>query len=223
MTRITEVAWVTALAKNEPRIAGIVADAPLEAGTAVQLHLEKLAQNPLVKGVRRLIQSEKAGFCITPNFIEAVRLLPHYGFSFDICVLHHQLGDVLQLVKACPDVAFVLDHFGKPGIKAGLIEPWATQIKQLAQFDNVQCKLSGLITEADHDLWTVGQLRPYIDHVLDVFGSNRVMVGGDWPVSLLAIDSWAGWVAVAETAVAHLSDSEKEAVFYSNCCHFYHL
>ena len=220
---LAEVEWVTKLALKDSRISGIVADAPLEVGTAVKPHLQTLAKNPLVKGVRRLIQSEAAGFCTTPAFIEAVQLLPSYGFSFDICVLHHQLGDVLQLVEACPDVDFVLDHFGKPGIKDGLFEPWATQIQQLAQFSNVQCKLSGLITEADHDHWSEVQLRPYINHVLEVFGANRLMYGGDWPVSLLAIDSWSGWVEVVETAVSHLSATEEESIFYQNCINFYRL
>ncbi|MEM7333232.1 MAG: amidohydrolase family protein, partial [Chloroflexota bacterium] len=218
-----EVEWVSSLAQSDARIGGIVADAPLENGTAVQAHLETLAKNPLVKGVRRLIQSEGPGFSTQPVFIEAVQMLPSYQLSFDICVLHHQLGDVLQLVEACPNVSFVLDHFGKPDIKSGLMSPWAAQIQQLAQFPNVQCKLSGLITEAEHTNWQLPDLRPYIDHVLDVFTPERVMYGGDWPVSLLAIDSWAGWVRTAETAVADLTAVEKEAIFYKNCLKFYRL
>jgi L-fuconolactonase len=220
---LAEVAWVSELARSEPRIDAIVADAPLEDGVAVAGHLAALQKYPLVKGVRRLIQAEGLGFANTPAFIQAVQLLPDYGFSFDICIVHYQLGDVLQLVAACPDVAFVLDHFGKPAIKVGGMEPWASQIAELAAFPNVHCKLSGLITEADHDAWQPADLQPYIDHVLACFGPARLMYGGDWPVSLLATDSWASWVATAEAALSGCSKAEKAAIFAGNASAFYRL
>ena len=220
---LAEVAWVSALAQSEPRIAAIVADAPLENGARVAGHLAALRQYPLVKGVRRLIQSEAAGFACAPDFIEAVQLLPDYGFSFDICILHHQLSDVLQLVTACPEVDFVLDHFGKPPIKAGELEPWAGQMAELATFANVQVKLSGLITEAEHTAWGPADLQPYVDHVLACFGPARLMYGGDWPVSLLATASWASWVDTALAAVGGCSEAEKAAIFADNASAFYRI
>jgi L-fuconolactonase len=220
---LAEVAWVSELAQNEPRISAIVADAPLENGAAVAGHLAALQQYPLVRGVRRLIQAEGPGFACAPDFIKAVQLLPTYGFSFDICIVHHQLGDALQLVAACPEVDFVLDHFGKPAIKAGALEPWASQMAELAAFPNVQVKLSGLITEADHAAWQPADLQPYIDHVLACFGPARLMYGGDWPVSLLATDSWASWVDTALAAVGGCSEAEKVAIFADNASKFYRL
>ena len=217
---LAEVEWVTTLAQDEPRIAAIVADAPLERGASVTAHLETLARNPLVKGVRRLIQSEPDGFCIQPAFIKAVQLLPRYHFSFDICIVHHQLGDVLQLVAQCPNVTFILDHLGKPAIKAGQFEPWATQLAELATFENVWCKLSGLITEADHAGWVSADLRSYIDHALATFGANRLLFGGDWPVSLLASTAWHEWVT---TAAAALSPTDQANVFYKNAQTVYRL
>ncbi|MGV2433874.1 MAG UNVERIFIED_CONTAM: amidohydrolase family protein [Anaerolineae bacterium] len=107
---------MTQLAQDDARIQGIVAVAPLEQTDYAQ-HLEQLQALPLVEGVRRLIQSEGAGFCTQPAFVRAVQALPRYGYSFDICVVHHQLGDVLELVAQCPQVAFVLDHLGKPPIR----------------------------------------------------------------------------------------------------------
>ena len=114
---IAEAEWVTSLAKDEPRIQGIVAFAPLEEGEAVRQHLQALSHIPLVKGVRRMIQSEGPGFCLQPDFVRGVQMLPDFGYSFDLCIVHHQLGDAIRLVAQCPDVSFVLDHFGKPAVK----------------------------------------------------------------------------------------------------------
>ncbi len=217
-----EVAWVTRLADHEPRIQAIVAFAPLEQGDEVRRVLDQLADMPLVKGVRRLIQSEAAGFAVQPAFVTGVQALADYGLSFDICVKHHQLNDVLHLVEQCPDVSFVLDHLGKPDALTPLFSPWAQQITALAQFPHVQCKLSGLITEADHQHWTREDLKPYIDHVLTAFGVGRVMYGGDWPVSLLAT-TYGEWVEVLRWATADLSHEDYNKLFYQNAHRFYHL
>jgi len=219
---LLEVAWVSALARAEPKIGGIVAFAPLEQGEAARPHLAALAGFSLVKGVRRLIQSEGPGFCLKPEFVRGVQLLPEYGFSFDICIFHHQLGDVLQLVAQCPGVAFVLDHLGKPGVKTGLLEPWQAQISQLAALPNVSCKLSGLVTEADADNWTPAELQPYLEHALAAFGPNRVMYGGDWPVSLLAT-TYQGWLDTLAAATAHLAAEDRHKLFVANARQFYRL
>jgi L-fuconolactonase len=219
---LAEVDWITSLAEHEPRIQGIVAFAPLELGEAVREHLAALAERPLVKGIRRMIQSEAAGFSIQPTFVEGVKLLPEYGFSFDICTVHHQLGDVLTLVDQCPDVSFVADHISKPDIKAGLMEPWATQITELAAYPNVECKISGLATEADREAWTREDLKPYIDHVIGAFGIDRVMYGGDWPVSLLAT-TYTDWVEILAWATADLGAEAQEKLFSRNAQRFYRV
>lgn len=219
---LAEVEWVSALASREPRIEGLVAFAPLEHGDAVRGHLRQLAGFPLVKGVRRLIQSEAAGFCIQPQFVRGVQLLAEFGFSFDICVFHHQLGDVLQLVAQCPDVAFVLDHGGKPPIKAGVREPWQAQLSELAQLPNVSCKISGLVTEADLENWTPAALQPYVEHIISVFGPDRVMYGGDWPVSLLAT-TYQTWLETVDQLTARMAETDKQKLFYQNAVNFYRL
>ena len=219
---LEEVRWVSDLAARDARLQGIVAFAPLEQGEVVSDYLAQLSRFPLVKGVRRLIQSEALGFSVQPDFIAGVQQLPDFGFSFDLCIMHDQLPDVLILVEQCPDVSFVLDHFGKPAIKAGILEPWATDIRILAGFPNVMCKLSGLVTEADHETWTPADLQPYIDHILDTFGPNRLMFGGDWPVSELA-SSYSRWVETAQAALAHLSEHDREKIFYQNALDFYRL
>ena len=217
-----EVAWVSSLAQNEPRIQAIVAFAPLEQGDRVQEHLQKLTQYPLVKGVRRLIQSEGDGFCIQPDFVKSVQLLAAFGYSFDICIMHHQMGDVLKLVEKCPDVSFVLDHIGKPGIKDGLRDPWQDQIAALAAFPNVACKISGLVTEADWEAWTRAEFKPYSDHVIAIFGPDKVMYGGDWPVSTLAT-SYQEWYQTLNWATIDLSIGARHKLFYQNAISFYGL
>jgi L-fuconolactonase len=219
---LREVAWVSELAEAEPRIQGIVAFAPLEQVTSAAAYLTELSNYPLVKGVRRLIQDEPAAFAIQPDFVSGVQLLADYDLPFDVCIRHHQLEATIALVKQCPHVRFVLDHFGKPDIKAHLMEPWATHLAQLADLPNVACKLSGLVTEADWQGWTAADLQPYMDHALAVFGPERVMFGGDWPVSELATD-YARWLRTAAAAVNHLNEAEKDRIFYTNARDFYRL
>jgi L-fuconolactonase len=217
---LREVEWVTELAKSETKIQAIVAFVPLELGSEAREMLDKLAKMPLVKGVRRLIQAEAAGFAVQPAFVAGVQALSDYDFSFDICILHHQLGDVLRLVEQCPEVRFVLDHLGKPDAKKSVFEPWATQISELAQFPQVYCKLSGLVTEADHRRWTREELQPYIAHVVQAFGVERIMYGGDWPVSLLAT-TYREWVETLRWATADLTAANQHKLFYQNAQRFY--
>jgi L-fuconolactonase len=219
---LKEAEWVANLAQGEPRIQGIVAFAPLEQGERARSYLEALARIPLVKGVRRLIQSEALGFSTQPDFVKGVQMLPEFDFSFDLCIYHPQLGDVIRLVEQCPDVAFVLDHFGKPGVKARLLHPWRQQLQTLAAFPNVHCKISGLATEGDHANWTREQLKPYIEHAMAAFGVDRVMYGGDWPVSTLAI-GYRQWIEIIDWATGDLADAAKEKLFYANAKRFYRL
>jgi L-fuconolactonase len=217
---LAEAKWVSEL--HDARIAGIVAFAPLEKGNAARKQLEVLQDIPQVKGVRRLIQSEELGFSTQRDFIRAVRLLPAFGFSFDICVVHPQLPDVIELVRQCPDVSFVLDHFGKPDIANHLLDPWRANISTLAEFENVHCKLSGLVTEANHEKWTVKDLLPYFEHVLESFGAERLMFGGDFPVVKLAA-TYPKWVETALELTSILSNDEKHQIYYANAQSFYRL
>jgi len=219
---IAEVAWVTHLAQTEPRLQGMVAFAPLDQGAASAAYLEQLTAFPLVKGVRRLIQTEAPGFACQPKFIHGVQQLAKLGFSFDLCLVHAQMGDVIELVAHCPEVAFVVDHLGKPAIADQLLEPWATRLHTLARFPNVWCKLSGLVTEADHHNWTVADLRPYLDVALAAFGPQRLMFGGDWPVSTLAT-SYQQWVETVAVLLAELSAGERRQLFFENAQTFYRL
>ena len=159
---------------------------------------------------------------LKPAFLEAMRLLPKYNLSFDICVFHPQLPNTLKMMRLCPEVAFVLDHIGKPGIKAGLADPWRAHIREMAALPNVVCKLSGLTTEADPKSWTREQLRPCIDHVVECFGPDRILYGGDWPVSELA-GSYLQWLMTLDWATAGFSSADKRKLFRDNAVKAYRL
>jgi L-fuconolactonase len=220
---LDEAHWVQQLAENDSRIRAIVAAAPLEHGDAVAADLEKLSVIPLVKAVRRLIQSEtEAGFCVRPDFIAGVRQLGRYGLGFDLCIRHGQMQDAIELVKQCPDVQIVLDHIGKPAIKDGLMEPWKSQLKTLAALPNVCCKLSGVITEADHQHWQRAELKPYIEHVIDCFGLERLMYGSDWPVSAQT-HAYPQWVEIIDEVIAGCSEQEQKQLYRDTATAFYGL
>ena len=219
---LREAQYVVELAQEESRLQAIVAAAPVEQGAAVSGHLEALsALSPLVKGVRRNIQDEtEPDFCLRPDFVEGVRLLAEYGLSFDLCIRHWQLRSVVELVRKCPDTRFILDHLGKPDIKQQVLDPWRGHLAQLAALPNVWCKVSGLVTEADHRRWTPDDLAPYLAYGLEVFGEDRVVFGGDWPVLLLA-SSYDQWIETLDSLTRPLSPEAKRKLWAENARHFY--
>jgi len=220
--RQEEIDFVCEVAATEPRLKGMIAQAPLERGAAIRPELENLANNPLIKGVRRLLQDEDVDFCLGASFIEGVRQLPDFGIPFDICIYHRHLANVVKMVQQCPDVQFILDHIGKPGIKDGLLEPWKSDLKDLAALPNVMCKISGMTTEADMENWTRDDLRPYFDHVIECFGFDRVVYGGDWFVASLAT-TYPRFVETLDWAVAGCSDDELKKLYRDNAQKFYQI
>jgi L-fuconolactonase len=221
---LLEAQWAEARAREEPRLRGIVAHAPLEYGDQARAYLEALAAiGPRVKGVRRLLQGEAdPAFCLRPEFVRGVRLLPEFGFSFDICIKHHQLGPAVELVRQCPETSFILDHIGKPDIAHGLRDPWRDEIRALAGQPNVVCKVSGMVTEADPQGWSNDDLAPYVAHVLEVFGEDRVLFGGDWPVVLMT-SSYARWVEALDTLTAQLPEAARRKLWAGNALRVYRL
>ena len=221
--QLAEAEWVSSLFETTPQLRGIVASVALEEGAAIESHLAQLGAMDHVKAVRRLIQFEPdIDFCLQPGFIEGVRLLSKYNLSFDICVKHHQLANAVELVRRCPEVRFVLDHIGKPPIAAGEFDPWRDDLRAMASLPNVCCKISGVITEADHDNWTREQLRPYLDHAIGAFGIDRVMFGSDWSVSTLT-HRYEEWVDIVEWTMSGSSESEMRKLFRDNAISFYRL
>lgn len=217
-----EAQQVLLWAKEEPRIAAMVCNAPLEKGDAARADLERLAATEKVRGIRRIYQDQPdPAYCLQPDFVMGVRALADYGLSFDLCLKHPQLPATIGLVDACPNVPMVLDHIAKPGIAAGLMQPWAGQMRELAKRENVVCKLSGVATEAATD-WTAETLRPYMEVALEAFGPSRIMFGGDWPVSTLRL-TYPVWVAVVDDLIRDLSDTEQRQIYRDTARTFYRL
>ncbi len=217
-----EVNWVHTLAEDHFKIQGMIAHASLEKGKDVAEHLAWLGTQPLVRGVRRLLQDEAPDFCLQKNFIEGIRLLKQYDYTFDVCVRHHQLPAITELVKQCPDVKFVLDHIGKPDIVDNQLESWRKHIKELAALPNISCKISGVVTEADHKNWKAEDVAPYINHVIECFGFSRVMYGSDWPVLRLAA-TYQQWFQLVQEVVKGYSHLERSKFFHENADIIYRL
>ena len=220
---LNEVKWVSDLALSESRLCGIVARAPLERGASVRRELAALIQYPLVKGVRRNFEDEAdLNFCLRPNFIAGVRELAQFNLSLDICVRHTQLPAVIQLVSECPEVQFVLDHCGKPDIGDQILDPWRQHVTSLAKLPNVFCKISGLLTEAKQKQWVPEHFVPYVNHVLESFGTDRVMVGGDWPVINLG-GHYSQWCDVLQYCLGAVDDRSLKQLYQTNAEKFYRL
>ena len=126
------------------------------------------------------------------------------------------------MVRACPETAFVLDHLAKPDVKGHRLEPWRAQMAELAEFPNVVCKVSGLVTEADHARWTPSELEPYVSHVLALFGEDRVLFGGDWPVVTTAA-SYQRWVSVLDDFTSQLALAARQKLWSDNARRIYRL
>jgi L-fuconolactonase len=220
---VAEAEWIDRLAQGEPKLAGMVAALPLEQGKAVAGDLENIARLKVARGIRRLIQNQAdPDFCIQPKFIEGLKLLAQYDMVFDICIFHHHLPNAIKMVRQCPEVRFVLDHIAKPAIKAGISDPWRQHMKELAALPNVTCKISGVSTEADHQNWTRGQLKPYIAHAIDTFGFARCMYGGDWHVLELA-GTYPQWVEVVDWVIEGATAEEQRQLYRDTAIRAYRL
>lgn len=220
---LAEVDWVAGLAENEPRLKGVVAHAPLEAGEAVRTDLKKLSSRPLVKGIRRNLQGEPdLAFCLRPQFVAGVQLLADFGFTFDLCIRHDQLRSVIELARRIPQVTFVLDHFGKPDVRGQKTGPWAADLKALSALRNVVCKISGLTTEADWDHWQPNELKFYFGRAFECFGFDRVLFGSDWPVATLAT-RYERWVETVEGFLSSAKEVDRIKLFQTNAERIYHV
>lgn len=219
---LDEVKWVESLAATEPRIGGIVAKIAIDTGAPTAAAIAELKQHPLVRGVRHHFEHDPLDYCARPEFIAGVRALAPAGLSFDLCGKHGHLPAIIELVRQCPEVSFILDHGSKPAIRAGTLDPWRSQIRTLAALPNIVGKFSGLATEADHRHWTTAQLQPYTDHLMETFGPGRLLFGGDWPVAKLAT-SYLRWLDTAEALTAQLSAAERTALFHDNAARIYRI
>lgn len=174
--------------------------------------LESYATNPLLKGVRHVVQDEADDQFILGNaFNKGIRRLKAYELVYDILIYERQLGPSIEFVDRHPDQVFVLDHVAKPRIGDQIMEPWRAQMFELAKRENVYCKLSGMATEANWQNWTKDDLWPYAEVAMEAFGPTRMMFGSDWPVARLAVE-YGDWVGLCREFISTLSDSEQAMI-----------
>ncbi|MDR5798131.1 amidohydrolase family protein [Caballeronia sp. LZ008] len=218
-----EADWAVSNSAIDRRIMACVACLPLEQGLSIEPEIARLATFRPVRGIRRLIQNmSDSAVILQHDFLEALKLLSKYDLSFDICIDPHQFADTIQMVERCPEVSFVLDHMGKPDVKENKLSAWREHIVQMAALPNIVCKISGLLTQADHAAWREDQVIPVIEHAIDCFTVDRVLFGGDWPVLELA-GSYREWVDVVDRATQHLPEADRRKVFRDNTIKTYRL
>lgn len=208
-------------AENE-FIKGVVGWVDL-ASTNVGESLARYSSDKKMKGFRHVLQSERdRRFMMQPAFMNGIGKLEKFGFTYDILVFADQLKYIPGFVKAFPNQKFVIDHMAKPEIKNKKILEWAKEIRDVASYDNVWCKISGLVTEADWTNWKKEDLVPYIDIVVEAFGTKRIMFGSDWPVCTVA-GSYEEWMNVISTYFSGFSRDEQDSFFGGNAIQFYDL
>jgi L-fuconolactonase len=218
----SETMFLLDLAEKNKWIAGVVGWVDLSS-PRVGERLEYFSHSPKLRGFRHIAQSEMDDrFVARRNFVNGVAQLRAFGFTYDILIYPKHLPAAIELVARLPEQRFVIDHLAKPGIKFGKTSPWAAQMKEVAQNNNVFCKLSGLITEADWRHWKAVDFKPYLDAVFDAFGAERLMFGSDWPVCLLAA-TYRQVKQIIEEYVKGFSQSDREKVFGGNAARFYGL
>lgn len=218
----TENAFLLELAEKHDFIKGIVGWMDVRFPD-LENRLLAYADQPKIKGFRYNAQVEAdVNFLLRPAWLKGMGVLGQFDYSFDLLVFPHQLGAALEVVRRFPRQRFVLDHLAKPYIKEGFIDGWKAQLKALAQLPNVWCKVSGLVTEADWNKWQYEDLLPYLDAAFDAYGTNRLMFGSDWPVSLLAAP-YEKVKGVLDRYLLHYSEEEQQRIWASNAKECYQL
>ncbi|MFB9327834.1 amidohydrolase family protein [Paenibacillus aurantiacus] len=220
---IEETMYLLSLADRSDSILGVVGWLDLF-DPRHRAHFERFNEHPKFVGFRIMIQEmADAGRVLEPAFVEALQSYAKMDVPVDLLVTADQLDVLNELLDAVPDVRGVIDHIGKPRIAEQVFEPWASQIERASKHPKLHCKISGMVTEADHQAWERGQFTPYIEHALRAFGPERVMFGTDWPVSLLAA-SYDEVVGVLDGAMpATWSDQELAKLYGGNARRFYKL
>jgi L-fuconolactonase len=217
---VGESDWLLGLADKHANVKGVVGWVDLRSDR-VEADLARLAAHPKFVGVRHVVQDEPdVDFMLGKDFQRGIAKLQAHGLTYDILIYPKQLEAAIRLAEAFPSQPFVLDHIAKPRIKDGTLEPWRSQVRRLARSPNVHCKVSGMLTEADHTTWKAEQFRPYLDTVFEAFGPGRLMYGSDWPVCLFA-GSYEQAFRLVDDYAHGLAAAERAGLFGGNCHKFY--
>jgi predicted TIM-barrel fold metal-dependent hydrolase len=205
-----------------PTVAGVISGRP--ASDAFPQYIRRFKDNRYIKGVRQVLHPKEtpAGLCLAPQFIKSIQLLGELGLRYDLCMRSGELADGVKLIEACPATRFVLDHCGNADIQTRDRSQWQRDMAAIAKQPNVVGKVSGIIVSAKPGQWTADNLAPFINHTLDVFGPDRVMFGGDWPVCTQTA-TYRQWVEALQSIVKARREEEQRKLFHDNAVKFYEL
>lgn len=218
----TETNFLLELANKNDFIKGVVGWINLQAEN-LEDRLEHYKQFKKLKGFRHILQTEKnRSLMLLPQFTQGIHVLQKFSYTYDVLILPDQLRNIEKLVAMFPEQKFVLDHLAKPEIKNKQMDDWETDIRSVAKYENVSCKISGLLTEADWNKWSKDDIIPYIEVVANAFGSDKIMFGSDWPVCLLAA-SYKETYELVKDYFSTYTKQEQDKIFGANAINFYHL
>ena len=219
---LEETRWMLELAAQSRTILGVVGWVDL-CSPEVASQLSEVSKNRKLVGIRHIVQSEPDDrFLLRPDFLRGISSLEDFNLAYDILIYARHLPVAAEFVERFPRQRFILDHLAKPPIKNGEIDVWAKGIQRLGTFPNVFCKLSGLVTEADWQEWRPEQITPYLDVAFESFGPDRLMIGSDWPVCLVAA-SYERAVNVVRNYLSLQPTAIREAVLGGNAQRFWRL
>lgn len=219
---LEETDWLLSLASVNDFIYGVVGWLPFT-DPDIETILERYSENKNLKGIRHVLQDEPdPNYMLRNDFNRGIRLLSRFSLIYEILIFERFLPQTITFVDKHPNQIFVLDHIAKPLIRENVLSPWKENIAELARRENVYCKISGMVTEADSKHWDEHQLRPYLEIVLDSFGPSRLMFGSDWPICLLAC-SYKQWVEIIHRFIASLFPNEQKQIRESNARNIYNL
>ena len=209
------------LAQSNSWIKGVVGWLDLKADN-LEERIQFFSENERFKGVRHVLQTEPDGFMSDPDFVSGVTKVGENQLTYDILTIENQLNEVVEFVSALPEMPLVIDHISKPNISTSSFDHWSKCMKELSEFDHVHVKLSGMITEANWETWSIQDLKPYVDFCLEHFGPDRLMYGSDWPVCLVA-GKYDQVIFSIKALIAQLSSDEQAAIFGLTASRFYNL
>jgi L-fuconolactonase len=217
---LEETRWLLELADGHDFIKGVVGWVNLRS-TELAAQLETFSKHPKLVGVRHVVHDEPDDeFMLRPEFRRGIACLKDYGLTYDLLLFPKHLPVAVKLAEEFPEQPFVLDHIAKPAIAEGLLSPWREDLRSLAAFPTVFCKLSGMVTEAKWNDWRPADFHTYLDIVIDAFGTDRVMIGSDWPVCTLSGD-YPSTMGVVTEYVRKFSPEIQSAILGGNCARFY--
>lgn len=219
---VEEAEWVIDMSTRHPIIKGVVAGLDITS-SKLEDDIERLKPSGMLKGVRHILDFEKEDWITRDDVSRGLDILANHDISYDLLVRPHHLKYVAEVVSKHPKTRFIINHIAKPPVASGRLDGWKEDMTNIARFDNVFCKISGLISEQTPETWKSIDFQPYIDHVLNMFGADRCVYGSDWPVFQVADASYHDNLQLVQKLLSKLPEEDQRKIFRTNAITFYKL